>query len=178
MKTVLVLTALALATAIGCSGAETSRESGRVLVTPFLVDGTRALPKAPLEEAERLADFPIVQPAQLPPDASLQPLVQLYTSPVTIDPGGRPALERVVMVQLFFSGPGIDFYLIESETSLGIGHLGTRPIMIGDVEGEVVRREGGATLAWTRRELSFLAEVSFTETLTEELFLAILDSIP
>ncbi len=82
------------------------------------------------------------------------------------------------MVQLFFSGPGIDFYLIESGTSLEVGILDTRPFMIGDVVGEIVRTERGATLRWTRRDLSFLAQVSFTEKFTEEAFLAIVESIP
>ena len=174
----LLLIALAFVTLVGCGDTGSGRDSGVPLVTPFLVDGARALPKVPLEEAQRLVDFTIVQPAELPPDVALQPLVQLYTAPVAVEPNDEATLERVAMVQLFFSGPGVDFYLIESATSLDVGSLDTRPITIGDVVGEAVRTELGTTLGWNRRGLSFLAQVTFTESFTEEAFLAVLESIP
>jgi hypothetical protein len=173
----LVAIVLAGAVAIACGGGDEGEDGVRCGLddydqrTPF---GSRELPRVTLEEAQERAQFDLVLPDELPEGVTVQ---SVLLSPDRLCPE-----ERIDRAELFFSGDGYSFAIMQSESKLSLGGA-TEPIEINGVEGQLLTHNvSGAprikSVAWRSGSLSFMAYPVLGGRLTEEAFLEILESIP
>jgi hypothetical protein len=131
------------------------------------------LPQVSLEEAQERAQFELLLPEDLPDGVEVDSVL-LYPDLYCPD--------EVLRAELLFTGQGYIFTLTESDRGIGIGGP-TEPITINGVEGEMSTHDVPGyprlkAVAWIQGGRGFIADPVLSDTLTEERFLEILESIP
>lgn len=173
---VLAILALALVAWVACGGdagnAEVRCRTPIEFGDPTIVAlANSTLEVVTLEEAQEVADFEIAQPATLPVGLRLNGVRLMYSL----------YCDAPSNVELLYSGPDARFSLMESSQS--IRGQASEPVSIGGEPGEASVRtdpldgETRAIANWKKDGVSFIASAFLTDSLTEDVFFEILDSV-
>ena len=130
------------------------------------------LPVVTLEEAQEEANFAIAQPAMLPVGLELGGVRLMYSL----------SCDAPSNVELLYESPDDRFSLMESGQNITMGES-SEPVIIGGEPGEARVRtdplngETRATASWRKDGVSFIASAFLTDSLTEDVFFEILETI-